>query len=148
MLLAEVTMPLFMISLVLWLWSMGSFLSSIVAPSLRLRVGFFRFALIYPALYFLPFFYIVFILNPKPTVLTLIVPFHLFATFCMFYSLYFVSKSLALAETSKPATFYDYAGPFFLIWLFPIGIWIVQPRINRIYAQHCPKATNPQSANH
>jgi hypothetical protein len=23
---------------------------------------------------------------------------------------------------------------FFLIWFFPIGVWIIQPRINRLYA--------------
>lgn len=54
---------------------------------------------------------------------------------CMFYLLYFVSKSLVLAETSKPASFYDYAGPFFLLWFFPIGIWIVQPKVNRLYSE-------------
>lgn len=31
-----------------WLWAMGSFLNSIVEPALRLGIGFFRFALIYP----------------------------------------------------------------------------------------------------
>ncbi len=51
------------------------------------------------------------------------------------YDLYFVSKSLALAETSRPVSFYDYAGPFFLIWFFPIGIWFTQPRVNRLYAE-------------
>ena len=55
--------------------------------------------------------------------------------YCMFYLLYFVSKSLVLAETDKTATFYDYAGPFFLMWFYPIGIWIIQPRINRLYSE-------------
>jgi hypothetical protein len=45
----------------------------------------------------------------------------------MFYNLYFVSKNLVVAETGKPASFHDYAGPFFLIWFFPIGIWFIQP---------------------
>ena len=54
---------------------------------------------------------------------------HAFATFCMFYLLYFVSKTLVLAETSKPPSFYDYAEPFFLIWFFPMGLWFIQPRI-------------------
>jgi uncharacterized RDD family membrane protein YckC len=49
-----------------------------------------------------------------------------------------VSKNLVLAETSKPASFYDYAGPFFLIWFFPIGVWFTQPRINRLYEQPAP----------
>src|SRR6266496_5324966 len=73
--------------------------------------------------------------NPSPRLLGVILPLHVFAMVCMFYLLYFVSKSLVLAETSKPASFYDYAGPFFLLWFFPVGIWIVQPRVNRLYSE-------------
>jgi hypothetical protein len=134
-LLPGLPMALGMICFLIWLWSMGSFLSSVVSPSLKLRTRFFCFALIYPVVYIPLFISIMFSHNPKPAMFALIVPLHLFAMFCMFYDLYFVSKTLALAETGKPASFYDYAGPFFLIWLFPIGIWIIQPRINRIYAR-------------
>jgi hypothetical protein len=63
--------------------------------------------------------------------------------YCMFYLLYFVSKSLVLAETDKTATFYDYAGPFFLMWFYPIGIWIIQPRINRLYSERGNAEKNP-----
>ena len=132
-LLFGVVMVPFMFCFFGWFWSMGSFLSSIVQPALRLKMGFFRFALIYPALYV--FAFIGFFQSPKPALFAVIFPLHLFAMFCMFYNLYFVSKSLALAETGKPASFYDYAGPFFLIWFFPIGVWIIQPRINRLYAE-------------
>jgi hypothetical protein len=55
--------------------------------------------------------------------------------FCIFYIAFFASKSLAMAEKSGPVTFYDYAGPLFLIYFFPVGVWFVQPRINRLYAQ-------------
>jgi len=47
----------------------------------------------------------------------------------------FASKSLVMVETGRRAKFYDYAGPFFLMWFFPIGIWFIQPRINRLYSQ-------------
>lgn len=118
-----------------WLWSMGTFLSSILPPMLRMKMGFFRFALIYSALY-LPVLIVVYqslLLNPEP--LAIIFPLHVFATFCVFYLLYFVSKNLLLAETGKPVSFHQYAGPFFLIWFFPVGVWITQPRINRLYAE-------------
>jgi hypothetical protein len=126
-------MVLFMGCFLGWFWSMGSFLSSIAQPSLKMEMGFFRFALIYPALY-VPVFMATFP-SFKPLVIAIIIPLHFFATFCMFYLLYFVSKSLVLVETGKPASFYDYAGPFFLTWFFPIGVWIIQPRINRLYAE-------------
>ena len=133
-----------MLCILIWFWSLGSFLSSIVRPVLRLNSAFFRFAVIYPCLYmfaFIPFF-----LDPRPsaTWVAIIVPFHFFAMLCMFYNLYFVSKNLALAETGRAASFYDYAGPFFLIWFFPLGIWVIQPRINRLYAMQ--SSAEPLSA--
>lgn len=85
-------------------------------------------------------FFTVIFSNVKSPLIALILLFHLFAMFCIFYGLYFVSKSLVLAETGKPASFYDYAGPFFLIWFFPIGIWFTQPRINRLFAERTKAA--------
>jgi len=117
-----------------WIWSLGLFLNSIVQSALRLKVGPFRFALIYPALYVFAFM-AVFFQSAKPVLFAIIFPFHLLAMFCMFYLLYFASKSLVLAETGKPASFSDYAGPFFLIWFYPIGVWFIQPRVNRLYAE-------------
>jgi len=52
--------------------------------------------------------------------------------FCMFYIIYFVSKTLKMAELQRNVSFSDYAGEFFLIWLYPIGIWFVQPKINEL----------------
>jgi hypothetical protein len=126
---------LFMFCFLGWFWSMGSFLSSIVQPSLRLKMGFFRFALVYPGLYIFVFMALFLRTTSNPALLAIIFPLHFFAMFCIFYGLYFVSKSLVLAETNKPVTFYDYAGPFFLIWFFPVGVWFTQPRINRLYAE-------------
>lgn len=63
----------------------------------------------------------------------IIVPIHLFSMFCIFWCLAFVAKSLKAVELQRPVTFSDYAGEFFLIWFFPIGIWIIQPRINKLF---------------
>jgi len=126
---------LFMFCFLGWFWSMGSFLSSIVQPSLRLKAGFFRFALVYPGLYIFVFIALFQSTTTNPVLFAIILPLHFFAMFCMFYDLYFVSKSLVLSETNKPVSFYDYAGPFFLIWFFPIGVWFIQPRINRLFAE-------------
>ena len=126
-------MALFMFCFVAWFWSMGSFLNSIGEPTFRLRVGFFRFALLYPTVYMFIFFAL--FSSSRPAVLAFLLPLHFFAMFCLFYDLYFVSKSLALVETGKLVSFSDYAGSFFLLWIFPLGVWFIQPRINRLYAE-------------
>ena len=126
---------LFMFCFLGWFWSMGTFLSSMVPTAIRLKTAFFRFALVYPGLYIFLFLALFQSTTTNPALFAIIFPLHVLATFCMFYDLYFVSKSLVLAETNKPVSFYDYAGPFFLMWFFPVGVWFTQPRINRLYAE-------------
>jgi hypothetical protein len=116
-----------------WMWAMGSFLYAIAERRLRPNIHFFRFAIILPTLYLLtglPFF-----LSGNPTVEAVIVPIHLLALVCLIYAFYFVSKNLAVAERGETATSNDYVLPLLLLFISPIGIWLIQPRINRLYAQ-------------
>lgn len=66
-------------------------------------------------------------------ILALIIPLHLFSIFGVFYCFYFIAKTLKTIEWQKTVTFSDFAGEFFLIWFFPFGIWIIQPRINKLF---------------
>ena len=115
-----------------WLWSMGSFLSSMTLRSYRFTIAFFRLTVIYPAAYIVTLF-VAASLRPDLNVIAPIFPFHVFATLCMFYNVYFVSKNLVLAESGRPVTFSNFSGPLFLLWFFPIGVWIIQPRINALF---------------
>jgi hypothetical protein len=132
MLLIAALTGLCMLCFLLWLWSVGSFLSSVVQPTLRLRTRFFLFSVVYSSVYVFGFGAIFQSINSK--LFAVIIPLHLFAMYCIFYCLVFVAKNLVMAETGRRVTFYDYAGPFFLVWFYFIGVWFIQPRINRLYA--------------
>jgi hypothetical protein len=119
----------------LWLWSLGTFLDSVVRPSLRPSRRFFYVSLSFPVVY-LPLFEILFPnVMTHPVEFALIFLVHFFAVFCGFYSYYFVSKCLALAEKNRPVSYTDYRGYFLGFWFFPAGVWFIQPRINRLYAE-------------
>jgi len=120
----------------MWYWSMGSFICSIVEPTLRPKLRFFCFAIVYPLAYLLVFN--LFFDHLTPIVFLAIFPFHLLAMFCLLYTPAFIARNLAVAETGRALRFRDYAGTVFLVWFFPIGIWFVQPRINRLYANPVP----------
>jgi hypothetical protein len=120
------------LSLAAWLWSLGVFLTSIKPPTLRLSLRFFRFALVYTPIYL--FTFNVFFNDLGRLPIAFVFPLHLLAMFCLVYSSYFVSKSFVSAEKSESASFSSYVAEFFLIWFFPIGVWIIQPRVNRLYA--------------
>jgi hypothetical protein len=117
----------------LWLWSLGSFLTSIVPPALKLKRRFFLFTILCPALYVLVSIGLFQSIDRKLFVMT--IPVHLFAVFCMFCNLYFVAEGLVIAETDERASFFDCLGPFLLLWFAIIGVWFIQPRINRLYAE-------------
>ena len=75
-------------------------------------------------------------------VVGLIVPL-LFPIYCLFYFFYFTSKSIKTFELNSTIKISDYIGFFFGIWFLPIGIWIIQPKVNRLI-QNNEKSTKAQ----
>tara|TARA_R110002050_G_scaffold4573_1_gene22038 strand:- start:22748 stop:23368 length:621 start_codon:yes stop_codon:yes gene_type:complete len=62
----------------------------------------------------------------------IILPLHLLSMFGMFYSLYFVAKTFKTVELQKEVNFGEFAGEFFMLWFYFIGIWFIQPKINKM----------------
>jgi hypothetical protein len=134
-----------------WFWAIAIGLQKKIPANVKMKTGKFKI------FFFIPFIYILLIsigvgvmmnglmgeasdsvgVASGPAVMAgaitaIILPLHLFSMFCIFYCLYFVSKTLKTAELQRETTFSDFAGEFFMIWFYPIGIWIVQPRINKL----------------
>lgn len=64
--------------------------------------------------------------------LTVIFPMHIFSMFAIFYSFYFNAKTFRSIELGRQARSDDYLGQFFLFWFWFVGVWIMQPKINKI----------------
>jgi len=132
-------MMVFMAVFLLWFWSLGVKINNRVPVEIKPKSKFFKFSIIYAAVYGLVF-QLFFISAASGSnlggAMALIFPMHLLGMFCMFYALYFVAKNIATFEQEKVVKFSEFKGPFFLLWFFPIGIWFLQPRINRIYANN------------
>jgi hypothetical protein len=99
----------------------------------------FRTALLCPLVVYASLFILAFTTSaqiPQQAIL----PLHLLALISFLYLQIFVSKNLVSAETGKSASFSAYLGTSLLIWFWPIGVWFVQPRINRLFA-HGPTAS-------
>ncbi len=132
LLLAEAFMAPCVLSTASWLWAMGSFLNSVLAPDLRLRTRFFGFVLVFATLYLLvglPFF-----LMDDPRAERFTIAAHFLAMICMLYTLSFVAKCLVTKNRGEAVVFRDYTMQFFLLFFAPVGIWLIQPRINQLYA--------------
>ena len=124
-----------------WFYALGTNLHKKLPPTANMNLTRFKIFLLIPVIYILLIF--VFMAGmfsnitsggqPNPAIFALIIPLHLFSMFCIFYCLYFNAKALKTVEWQMPVTFSDFAGEFFLIWFFPFGIWIIQPRINKLF---------------
>lgn len=139
-----VIMILFMGGFLGWFWSIGVGLQIKVPNDVKMKVKKFKVFLIIPLIYMLfisismgSMFNGAFS-GQEPSsgmigsMVGIIVPLHLFSMFCIFYCLYFVAKTFKTVELQREVTFSDFAGEFFMIWFFPIGIWIVQPKVNKM----------------
>jgi hypothetical protein len=125
-----------------WFYALGTRLQEKLPIGVDMNIRRFKISLLIPVLYI--FTLSVFMYSrlsygtafdqPRPGIIALIVPFHLIAMFCIFYCLYFNAKALKTVEWQRQVSFSDFAGEFFLIWFFPFGIWIIQPRINKLFA--------------
>ena len=74
-----------------------------------------------------------------------ILPLHLLSMFGIFYSMYFVAKTLKTVELQKEVSFGDFAGEFFMLWFYFVGIWILQPKINKMAEDISTTANNGYS---
>ena len=128
-----------------WFYTLGINLNKKLPDTVKMNLTTFKWFLFIPIAYitFFSIFMSGIFINlfeggePNPIAIAssfaIIFPLHLFSMFCIFYCLYFVAKSLKAVEWQRPVTFSDYAGEFFLIWFFPIGVWFIQPRINKMF---------------
>jgi bacteriorhodopsin len=59
-------------------------------------------------------------------------PINLIGLACIIYCIYFVARTIKMVELQRKVIFSEFIFEFFLIWFYPIGVWLIQPRINRI----------------
>ena len=132
-----------------WIWSIVVGLNHLVPREIDMKLKRFKIAFFIPVVYFIiltlvmSFYFPSFIeritINntpPNPRVLigsmAVILPIHLLSIFCIFYCYYFVAKTLKSIELKREAKFDEYIGEFALVWIYFIGIWFLQPKINTL----------------
>jgi hypothetical protein len=143
-----VMMLIFMGTYFGWYWSVAMGLQSKIPTNVKMKTGKFKIFFFTPMIYlFLILIGVSVAMSGFPDMVEngeqpdfglvailmgVILPLHLFSMFCMFYCLYFVSKTIKTVELQRETEFSDFVAEFFLIWFYPIGIWIIQPRVNKM----------------
>ncbi|BAU52417.1 hypothetical protein [Mucilaginibacter gotjawali] len=140
-----VMMVLFAGTLLGWMYSVAVGMQKMVPATVKMKITKFKVFFFIPVTYMVLIFFFIGLALKSPgatdlgqaalLAFAIIVPLHLFSMFCLFYCLYFVAKTIKTVELQREVTFSDFVQEFFLAWFFPIGVWILQPRINKMIIQ-------------
>jgi len=131
-----VFITIYLLVLMSWIWSVVIGLNKKLPNPLQIKTTVFKLLFFIPIIY-LPLFMMYFsghVVDNGFSIIKLIMPFHFLSMFSIFYCKFQAAKTIKTAETQTKVTFADFAGDFFLIWFFLIGIWVLQPRINQLIA--------------
>ena len=127
---------------VFWLWRMGLYFYRRLPASIKISAVYFHLGALYFALYILLLIYTLGYVRDSIAegtlplgMLALLLPIHLFATFCYLYIAYFVARSVVSVEKQRIVTFDEYILPLLQVLFLPIGIWFLQPRLNRLTSE-------------
>lgn len=124
----------------LWVWNVGENLRKYIHSSDRKpRINLFRITFFVPLIYmcFFPFFMKGFVFGMTDPaqiipIMLLMMLGNFVMMFCFLNNNYVVAKTIKMAELQRKVTFNDFVGDFFFMLVFPIAIWFLQPRINKI----------------
>jgi hypothetical protein len=132
--------PLFYISYFIWLWFIVS-LQYKIPKEIRMKDDLFMSCLIFSSIISLGIIIIrftgiddVFFLNKMSSSDKFILLFftNIIGLFCTIYCIYFVARTLKMIELKRKVSFSYFFKEFLFIWVFPVGVWIIQPKINKI----------------
>jgi len=128
-----------------WWWAAGTSLHQKLPEGVSMQLGRFKFFLLFPVFYITCFLLLLalafssFITIIDNIIFPLLLfPLHLFAMFCLFYCIYFIAKALKSIELGREAIVSEYLGEFLMLWFYPIGIWIIQPKLNALFTTNAP----------
>lgn len=123
-----------------WLWSLAIGLQKWVPENILMKTNRFKIFFFIPLIYILLIFTSwtgitsgngnIFKLN-FGGIISIIIPLHLISMFGIFHSIYFAAKTIKTVELKRNVGFGDFVGEFFLLWFYIIGIWIIQPKVNK-----------------
>lgn len=139
-----------------WFWSLAVGLQRIIPANIKLNIGRFKLFFFIPSVYIL-FFLGLFIslidsfsttsgtLQGEPSIqpflmlesfFPLILPLHLFSMFCILHNLVFIAKTIKTAELQRTVGIGEYIGELFSMLFFPLGVWAIQPRVNKMVLEN------------
>ena len=120
-----------------WMFSIGSWANSLLPRAQRRSPLPYAAGLVMPLIYLLLyiFLYIPQLVEagaPQRPPLWLL-PMHMLSLAGIFYGLWYTARQLKSLQQNEEADFLIFSSTFFLLFIFPLGLWLIQPSVNELY---------------
>jgi hypothetical protein len=120
--------------LLLWMYSIASGLQDNIPSSVKLNFKRFKVIFFLTILLLIIISFVMTLQLHSTTNLGFIELLILFVMFGIFYTLVFTARTFKTCELQRQVKFSDYAGEFMIFWFFPLGIFVIQPKVNKLIA--------------
>jgi len=124
-----------------WHWTLGINLHKKLNEENMLNINFFLILFVFMIIYIGLSVIVPFLGNISVTFFRVYSFLNLIGSLSFLYCVGFLAKALNSVEQNKTVSFKDWIGDMILILIFPVGIFVLQPRINEIFASD-PKMHN------
>jgi len=120
-----------------WMFSIGSWANSRLPQARRRSPLPYALGLAIPLVYLLMYIFLYIPelqqggapRRPPPWLL----PMHMLSLAGIFYGLWYTARQLKSLQENEAADFLIFSSTFFLLFIFPLGVWLVQPGVNDLY---------------
>jgi hypothetical protein len=122
---------------VMWLYSIGAAANFLLPASLQKSELIFRIGALVSLFIFITVLLIMYrsfqMNSPPPGWLNyLLLP----GLFSFYYTLWFTASQFVAAEKKAEASYLEYAFPMLGFWFGIVGVWFLQPRVNRVLGKN------------
>lgn len=127
-----------MLVLFLWMFSIGSWSNRHLPESRRRSSLPAAVGLVLPVVYLLMyiFLYIPELQHGAPEKPPLwLLPMHMLSMVGIFYGLWYTARQFKSLQENEDADFMIFSSTFFLFFIFPLGLWLIQPEVNQLYSK-------------
>lgn len=131
-----------MIVLFGWMFSIGTWSNSKLPEERKSSIVGYAAALAVPIVYIL--MYIAFVVpqistgTPPSRPPAWMMPMHMLSMAGIFYGIWFTARKFKSLLENQDADFLIFSSTFFLLFIFPLGVWIIQPSVNSLYHKLTP----------
>ncbi len=131
------TIALFMMIVVFgWLYSLGSWSNAQLPDNLKKTVLPYALGLATPIIYLMLVIILYFPLlesGTPPPPPSWMMPMHFLSMLGVFYGIWFSARQYMALQRGHEVDFMIFSSTFLMMWIFPLGIWIIQPSVNELF---------------